>query len=90
MNIEKIIEGREIIPFFQPVVSLENGDIFGYEVFSRIKEKSVAEYFELADKSENIWKLEKFCRKTILKATRQLGIKTNILCNQMLKILLIM
>lgn len=81
MNIEKIIEGREIVPFFQPVVSLENGDIFGYEVFSRIKEKSVAEYFELADKSENIWKLEKFCRKTILKAARQLGIKTNIFIN---------
>ena len=49
MNIEKNLEEKEIIPFFQPIVSLENGDIFGYEVFSRIKEKSVAEFFELAD-----------------------------------------
>ena len=81
MNIEKILEEKEIIPFFQPIVSLENGDIFGYEVFSRIKEKSVAEFFELADKSEKIWKLEKFCRKTILKTVSHLGLKTNIFIN---------
>ena len=81
MNIEKNLEEKEIIPFFQPIVSLENGDIFGYEVFSRIKEKSVAEFFELADKNEKIWKLEKFCRKTILKTVSYLGLKTNIFIN---------
>lgn len=81
MNIEKILEEKEITPYFQPIVSLENGDIFGYEVFSRVKEKSVTEFFELADKTEKIWKLEKFCRKTILKMVSQLGLKTNIFIN---------
>ena len=60
---------------------MENGDIFGYEVFSRIKEKSITEFFELADKSEKIWKLEKFCRKTILKTVSHLGLKTNVFIN---------
>lgn len=81
MNIEKILEEKEVVPFFQPIVSLENGDIFGYEVFSRIKEKSITEFFELADKSEKIWKLEKFCRKMILKTVSHLGLKTNVFIN---------
>ena len=29
MNIEKILDEKEIVPVFQPIVSLENGDIVG-------------------------------------------------------------
>ena len=34
MNIEKILDEQEIVPVFQPIVSLENGDILGYEICS--------------------------------------------------------
>ena len=31
MNIQQILDEKEIVPVFQPIVSLENGDILGYE-----------------------------------------------------------
>ena len=58
MDLQKILSGKKIFPVFQPVVSLESGDIFGYAAFSRIEgksdgdEKPVTELFYLADKAE--------------------------------------
>ena len=81
MELEKIFDGNELYPVFQPVVSLETGDVFGYEAFSRIEEKSVLEFFKKADKADKSWKLEKFCRKVILKTARLVGIKNHLFIN---------
>ena len=67
MNIEKILDEQEIVPVFQPIVSLKNCDILGYEICSHLNDKPITEYFEKAEEFEKIWKLEKLCRKSILK-----------------------
>ena len=37
-EIDKILTGNELFPVFQPVVSLENGDIFGYEALRALNQ----------------------------------------------------
>lgn len=76
MNKEKelynILENDGIVPVFQPIVSLKDGSIHGYEALSRIMEskaiKNTEELFVLANKYNKIWELEKLCRKKILKS----------------------
>ena len=81
MNIEKILDEQEIVPVFQPIVSLENGDILGYEICSHLNDKPITEYFEKAEEFEKIWKLEKLCRKSILKKVKQIGLKKKVFIN---------
>lgn len=87
MDLQKILSGKKIFPVFQPVVSLESGDIFGYEAFSRIEgksdgdEKPVTELFYLADKAEKSWKLEKICRRAIIRAARMTGLGGKLFIN---------
>ena len=81
MNIEKILDEQEIVPVFQPIVSLKNCDILGYEICSHLNDKPITEYFEKAEEFEKIWKLEKLCRKSILKKVKLIGLKKNIFIN---------
>ncbi|GEM_PF-403236 len=87
MDLEKILTGKKLFPVFQPIVSLETGDILGYEAFTRIEgdsakeEKSIAEFFEQADKSEKSWMLEKICRKMIIKTAKMFGLSTKLFIN---------
>lgn len=56
---------------FQPIVSLRDGRVFGYEALSRVSEKglfdNVEEMFRCAEKNELIRQLEQVCRRAILK-----------------------
>lgn len=65
-----ILKNKRIKPVFQPIVSLQDGKIIGYEALSRIvkaKEiKSSEELFYLAGLYGNIWELEQLCRSKIL------------------------
>ncbi len=65
-----ILENQRIEPVFQPIVSLRNGKIVGYEALSRIKEprgiKIPEELFHLAEIYGKIWELEQLCRSKIL------------------------
>ena len=70
MNIQQILGEKEIVPVFQPIVSLENGDILGYEICSHLNDKPITKYFERAEEFEKIWKLEKLCRKSIIKKSQ--------------------
>ena len=36
-EIDKILNGNELFPVFQPVVSLENGDIFSFFFRTRVE-----------------------------------------------------
>ncbi len=36
-HIKTIIENRAVVPYFQPIVDLFSGEIFGYEVLTRTK-----------------------------------------------------
>lgn len=72
--LDRIIEERKIYPVYQPIVSLKNGEIFGYEALSRISLEAcpfnVEEMFTYADEFHCLWNLEYICRKKALKGIR--------------------
>lgn len=65
-----IIVNHRIKPVFQPIVSLRDGSILGYEALSRIEGttsiQSIEDLFHLAAQNELLWKLEQECRKRAL------------------------
>jgi diguanylate cyclase (GGDEF)-like protein len=69
--LEKILEGECITPVYQPIVSLTDGQTFGYEALSRISEKElemdIGQMFKTADKTNKAWELEALCRTSALK-----------------------
>ncbi|MDD7402403.1 MAG: GGDEF domain-containing protein [Butyribacter sp.] len=76
----KIIAEKRIKPVYQPIVSLRDGEVIGYEALSRIELDdcvfSVEEMFEYATKYECLWTLEYICRKKAIKEARaELGHK---------------
>lgn len=76
-----ILEKKRIKPVFQPIVSLIDGKIIGYEALSRIVEPqeitSSEELFNLACLYGKIWELEQLCRSRILEKYHSLGSGNN-------------
>lgn len=70
-ELQDIIVEKRIYPVFQPIVSLKDGHILGYEGLSRIDGKSSIkspeELFKLAQLYDKTWQLEQVCRRKILK-----------------------
>lgn len=70
-ELEKIIETESVYPVFQPIVSLSDGGILGYEALSRLKKtdmiKDPGTLFKLAGLYSKLWDVEQLCRKKILK-----------------------
>lgn len=69
----KILDQKLITSVFQPIVNLQNGEVFGYEALSRGPVESRLarpdKLFEVAEKYKSLWKLDYFCRRmAILKA----------------------
>ncbi|BCJ97864.1 GGDEF domain-containing protein [Anaerocolumna chitinilytica] len=75
--LEKILEGRYITPVYQPIVSLIDGHIYGYEALSRISvkelEMNIEQMFKVADRMDKSWELETLCRKKSLEHATQLS-----------------
>jgi len=69
--LDKILEGECITPVYQPIVSLTDGQTFGYEALSRISDKElemdIGQMFRVADKTNRAWELEALCRTKALK-----------------------
>ena len=69
--LDKILEGEYIVPVYQPIVSLTDGQTFGYEALSRISEKElemdIGQLFKAADRTNRAWELEALCRTKALK-----------------------
>lgn len=75
-----ILKHREITTFFQPIISLKNGAILGYEALSRGPINShfypPDHLFSYAKKVNKVWELDLLCRlKAIEKAKRIIGDK---------------
>ena len=68
--LEKVLESRCIKTVYQPIVSLTDGQIFGYEALSRISDKkldiNILQLFRIAEKMGRTWELEKLCREIAL------------------------
>lgn len=73
-QLENIIEEKKIYPVYQPIVSLKNGELLGYEALSRISLKpcsfNVEEMFSYAEEFQCLWNLEYICRKKVLKEAK--------------------
>lgn len=74
---EDILKNEKVTSYYQPIVSLRNGDILGYEALSRGPEKTVfyspLELIEKAHEKEKIWELEMLFRKKALERISELG-----------------
>ncbi|WP_283609347.1 GGDEF domain-containing protein [Faecalispora anaeroviscerum] len=67
----EILRGGYIKPVYQPIASLRDGSILGYEALSRISlpgcEIKIEELFDLATSTQRLWELERLCRTQALK-----------------------
>ncbi len=70
-ELEDIIVNKRISPVFQPIISLRDGSVFGYEALSRIQKDSFIkkpdQLFRIAAENGELWELEQLCRKCALK-----------------------
>lgn len=68
--LEEIIVQQAVYPVYQPIVSLQDGRILGYEGLSRVKKDgvfpNVEDMFKAAERTGRIWQLEQVCRKAVL------------------------
>ena len=83
--LDTILESKNIIPIYQPIISLENGQVFGYEALSRISDNSleikIDSLFSLADKVNKSWELETLCRKKALKNAKGMDTQKKLFLN---------
>ncbi len=72
--LQEIINNSDIRSVFQPIVSLRDGSVLGYEALSRGPRGSELEnperLFEVAEKHKALWDLEWLCRSKALAAMR--------------------
>ena len=70
--LEKIIRNGDIRSVFQPILSLRDGSVLGYEALSRGPKGSELEnperLFEAAEQYKALWDLERLCRQKALTA----------------------
>jgi len=72
-KLDAILKGGHIIPVYQPIISLRNGRIFGFESLSRIADDglkmNIEHMFRIADKTHKAWELELLCRTKALEGS---------------------
>lgn len=65
-ELKEIIKNSDICSVFQPIVSLRDGDVLGYEALCRGPKGSVLEnpeiLFSVAEETKKLWDLERLCR----------------------------
>lgn len=81
----QLIENEDIRTVFQPIISLRDSSILGYEALSRGPSGSVIErpelLFDLAEKNNKLWELELICRSKALESTHRLEIQSKLFLN---------
>lgn len=80
-QLDSIIDGQHLKAVFQPIVSLRDGSVLGYEALSRItcssEINSPDELFRIAGESRRLWDLEQLCRTIALSSAYQAQEKQN-------------
>lgn len=85
-NIIKMINDNNLTVHFQPIVSLKNRDIFGYECLTRAFDENgkfipPIEIFDFARRNDMIFKLDNQTRKNAIKMSSLKNIKSKIFIN---------
>jgi EAL domain-containing protein (putative c-di-GMP-specific phosphodiesterase class I) len=85
LELEQIIVFKQITPVFQPIVSLKNGHIHGYESLSRLTHggciTNPEELFEKARTHGLTSEIEKLCREKALSRANEVGLEGMIFLN---------
>ncbi|MDR2593416.1 MAG: GGDEF domain-containing protein [Fibromonadaceae bacterium] len=77
----RILYEQQIMPVYQPIVSLTDGKIFGYEALSRVLEEntsdkvldlSIEHIFIIAEKMNKLWEFETLCRRKALENAKHI------------------
>ncbi len=81
----EILENRMVFPVYQPIVSLDDGAILGYEALSRISKENtdfnITSLFKMAEECGKVWELEGVCRKQSLKNATDKPVNTKLFLN---------
>lgn len=85
LELDIIINQELISTVYQPIVSLKDGTILGYEALSRIKLEdcsfNVEQMFHLAKEHGKLWELEELCRKKSLQNAKDKRLDAKIFLN---------
>ena len=83
--LEQIITAGLITPVFQPIFSLKDGSVHGYEALSRLTEESLftstEDLFDAATTHSLTAPLERLCRKKALTSARELEVPGQLFLN---------
>lgn len=75
-NFMNVLENHQIETVFQPILSLRDGSVYGYEALSRGPSDSnmycPVTLFECAEKYDKTWELELICRMKAIEAVNKL------------------
>lgn len=81
----RIIREERITPVFQPIVSLRDGSVLGYEALSRGPAGTDMEMpdilFSVAEQTQALWELERLCRTKALAAMQCANTDTTLFLN---------
>ncbi|TAN44776.1 MAG: bifunctional diguanylate cyclase/phosphodiesterase [Nitrospirae bacterium] len=81
----RVVENRELIPFFQPIMDLETGDINTHEVLCRIKtDKGImaaAEFIDVAEKIGIVSKMDLMLMEKAFEKIRECDYYGNLFIN---------
>jgi len=78
---DRILCERQIIPVYQPIVSLTDGKIFGYEALSRVSDDKnsdkiidlgIEHIIKIAERTNKLWEFETLCRKKALENAKDI------------------
>lgn len=81
----EVLEKRSIRTVFQPIISLRDGSVLGYEALSRGPEDSLmyspVALFDYAEKENKLWELEYLCRIKAIEAVCALNKRFKLFLN---------
>ena len=84
-NLERLLDLKAVVPHFQPMISLSDGAVIGYEVLGRIASdglpNSPAQLFQISRRLGRQVELSELFRNTALEYAAHLGVKELILFN---------
>jgi EAL domain-containing protein (putative c-di-GMP-specific phosphodiesterase class I) len=87
----KLLENREVYPVYQPIVSLEGGQVFGYEALTRLKDRRLfdgpQELFEFAEKEGQVYALDRVARELAIDGCTELKAGQKLFINVMAQIM---
>lgn len=84
-NLERMLDLKAVVPCFQPMVSLSDGALIGYETLGRIAydglPNSPAQLFQISRRIERQIELSELFRITALEHAAQIGVKELVFFN---------